>query len=56
VVNDKQELRNLAFDEKEKVEELFSLILKYMKNTGDLLSLPEDAYEIFIENYSKFRI
>jgi len=56
VVNDKQELRNLAFDEKEKVEESFSLMLKYMKNTGDLLSFPEDAYEIFLENYSKFRI
>ncbi len=55
VVNDGQELRNLAFDEKDKVKELFSLILEYMRNTGDLLKIPEDAYERFLKDYSKFR-
>jgi len=54
VINDEQELKNLAFNEKEKVKELFSMILEYMKNTGDLIKIPENAYEVFLENYSKF--
>jgi len=55
VVNDPQELKNLAFEEKEKTRELFLLIREYMKDTNDLLRIPENAYERFLEDYSKFR-
>ncbi len=55
VVNDKQELKNLAFDNKKKARELFPLILEFMKATGDLLEIPRNAYETFLQTYSKLR-
>ena len=54
VTSDPQELKNLAFEEKDKTEELFSLIRKYMEDTNDLVRISENAYETFLENYSKF--
>lgn len=55
--DDVQEQTNLAFDERygPRIEELLQLLRGHMTRTGDLLSLPDDAYARFLGQYGRFR-
>ena len=54
VAKDPQETTNLAPDPAYKAvaEKLIAEIRKYMRDTNDLLTFPEDAYRHYISNYA----
>lgn len=53
---DTQEQQNLAIEppHAETVKSMLASLDKHMKETGDMLALPADAYEQFIESYGTF--
>lgn len=55
VMEDPQEFNNLAFDPiyRDQIQNLLDKIKVHMKETGDLLVLPENIYEEFFDNYMK---
>ncbi len=55
--NDPQELVNLSFEEihHERIQALLTHLRKHMQQTGDLLTVPDDAYANFIAAYAPFR-
>jgi choline-sulfatase len=57
VVNDPQELENLAFepDSAKLILELLADLRGHMIETGDLISLPEGIYEQFIDARSAYK-
>jgi arylsulfatase A-like enzyme len=57
VVGDPQETQNLAFETARgpQVEEMLGLLRRHMRETGDLLSLPEDVYRRFLADYGQVR-
>jgi arylsulfatase A-like enzyme len=56
VSEDVQEQRNLAFDgaERRRIEHLLELLRGHMRDTGDLLTIQENAYIQFISKYLSF--
>lgn len=54
IVNDPQELTNLAFEAKQKVAELYADLLRHMQLTDDHLTFGTDAYPQFIAEYLPF--
>lgn len=58
ISEDRQEQRNLAFDEVEgsRVERMLELLRKHMAQTGDPLSIPIYAYSQFIRKYKSFHM
>lgn len=56
--NDPQEMNNLAFRTEEngsRIESMLESLRDYMRETEDLLDLPEDLYERFIADYAEFK-
>jgi hypothetical protein len=53
VINDLQELKNLAFDQKNKqlVLSLMADLKNHMAKTNDLITLEENVYQSFLTNY-----
>ncbi|MFS0724794.1 sulfatase-like hydrolase/transferase [Paenibacillus sp. 1P07SE] len=56
VGEDPQEKRNLIFDPdmEQEAERLLTALRAHMRSTGDLLSLPDDAYSAFVRRYASF--
>jgi arylsulfatase A-like enzyme len=57
VGQDPQEQKNLAFESSQegKIAELLVHLREHMSRTGDLLEIPQDAYPVFLQNYSTFK-
>ena len=55
VVNDPQELTNLAFEAKDQVRPLFADLLAHMRQTDDHLALEPAAYDRFLSAYEPLR-
>lgn len=58
VGQDPQELTSLAFEKQEepRVRALLESLRTHMRRTGDALTIPADAYETFIRQYSPFKV
>jgi len=56
IAGDPQEQRNLAIEQSyaEDIQFMLASLGQHMRETGDLLELPVDAYEQFIASYSAF--
>ncbi|WP_036746051.1 sulfatase family protein [Paenibacillus sp. UNC451MF] len=58
VVNDPQEMNNLAFQSEEhgsRIESMLECLRRYMQETNDLLEMSESVYERFLADYSEFK-
>ncbi len=57
LADDLQETRNLAFDQanRDEIEKLLASLRVHMNETGDLLELPAQVYNRFLEQYSPFQ-
>jgi len=56
IINDPQELINLAFEQQETVEMLYAELLSHMQRTNDHFTLTESDYPDFRQGYSSLRI
>ncbi|ULL18855.1 DUF4976 domain-containing protein [Paenibacillus sp. H1-7] len=58
VTNDPQEMTNLAFRSEEhgrRIEAMLEALRQYMRDTNDLLELPDGLYEQFLADYEVFK-
>ena len=56
--SDEQEMVNLAFEDEHRgtVEQLLGLLRRHMEETGDVLTIPEDAFQQFGAVYREFKV
>ncbi|MFD2117079.1 sulfatase [Paenibacillus yanchengensis] len=57
IVNDPQEKENQAFDHANEatIEQLLQALRQHMEQTGDLLTVPANAYTAFLDRYAPFQ-
>ncbi|ULL16703.1 DUF4976 domain-containing protein [Paenibacillus sp. H1-7] len=59
VTNDPQEMTNLAFQSEEhglRIETMLEALRRHMRDTNDLLALPDGLYERFLADYELFKV
>lgn len=57
--NDPQEMTNLAFQAEEhrsRIEPMLDSLREHMRNTSDMLDLPESLYDRFLADYAPFKV
>ncbi len=57
LLDDPQEMNNLAFEDEnaEMINYLLETLRSHMKETGDMLTLPKDTYQQFMQQYLSFK-
>ncbi|WP_036746217.1 sulfatase family protein [Paenibacillus sp. UNC451MF] len=58
VISDSQEMDNLAFQDeayRERIERMLKHLREHMQSTNDLLELPHDLYNRFLQDYTEFK-
>lgn len=55
--SDPLEMRNLAFlpEQHSRIDSMLSALRAHMRDTADMLTVPEDAYERFLSHYGPFQ-
>jgi len=55
VDEDPQEKYNRAFDQPDIVRPMFDTLTNMMQDMNDLITIPSDAYDVFLSDYTRYR-